>query len=463
MKKADSTKSNWIGFWGLIIAALIGAIALIWVNDSKTKKITISASDQSTVYQTDRDLIIYPAPIPGDIKSPPSLGILEFDSNYKRARSYMLAGDYNKAADLFKSIYEIKPDYPTLALYYGACLSRVGKKEEALATYLSIPPTEKYKFINSDIGGLLFNLKRYNESVKYFKLALNDYKRNDVLYWDSRAFLIITKNKEMSINNFINDVDEFVEVVDNDLRNLISFKFQKDTKYEIDNDEVRNAILGRKYNAFILLYEVSLGIFHKKKNYNESLNYALRAADHLEGPVFGVAHLFEGSIQKDEQYNKTDKQFYLKFLQNLSLILWHVKNRDYDMSKLNSIMERIENHNNNSKNQEISDFAMLIRSFYGDSKSIRQVKKANFKIIYRVKAVSGYGLKSLSIESPNYLLGKKEINIGGNKEYRYDQVITINPEVVLKEKPYFRTTIEDINGKIMHFNPHPWIEIKDNK
>jgi len=106
---------------------------------------------------------------------------------------------------------------------------------------------------------------------------------------------------------------------------------------------------------------------------------------------------------------------------------------------------------------------MLIRSFYGDSKSIRQVKKANFKIIYRVKAVSGYGLKSLSIESPNYLLGKKEINIGGNKEYRYDQVITINPEVVLKEKPYFRTTIEDINGRIMHFNPHPWIEIKDNK
>lgn len=346
MKKSDSTKSNWRGFWGLIIAALIGAIALIWVNyDSKTKKITISASDQSTVYQTDRDLIIYPAPIPGDIKSPPSLGILEFDSNYKRARSYMLAGDYNKAADLFKSIYEIKPDYPTLALYYGACLSRVGKKEEALATYLSIPPTEKYKFINSDIGGLLFNLKRYNESVKYFKLVLNDYKRNDVLYWDSRAFLIIAKNKEMSINNFINDVDEFVEVVDNDLRNLISFKFQKDTKYEIDNDEVRNAILGRKYNAFILLYEVSLGIFHKKKNYNESLNYALRAADHLEGPVFGVAHLFGGSVQKDEQYNKIDKQFYLKFLQNLSLILWHVKNRDYNMSKLNSIMERIENHN----------------------------------------------------------------------------------------------------------------------
>jgi len=410
MKESDKiNKGEWLIFWGMIIAAIISGVFLFLKNDnSGTKNIVTSPSDQSTVYYADRDITINPLPIPKDIKTPPPLGILEFDSKYKRARSYLLAGDYNKAAELFKSLYEIKPDYPTLALYYGACLSRIGKKEEALAAYLSIPPNEKYKFINSDIAGILFNLKRYKESVKYFKLALNDYKRSEVLYWDSRAYLILAKNKETSVDQFINDVDEFVEIVDNDLINLDGYKFKKNTKYEIDNDEVRNSIVGRKLTAFILLYEVSLKIFHKKKDYSKSLNYALRAADHLECPVYRVEHFF-GSIQKDRQSYRIDKQFYLKFLQNLSLILWHVKNRDYNMSKLNSIMERIECFNNNSKNQEISDFAMLIRSFYGDSKSIRQVKKANFKIIYSMEEVSGGGWKILSIESPNYLLGKKKL------------------------------------------------------
>ena len=336
----------------------------------------------------------------------------------------------------------------------------VGKKEEALAAFLSIPPTEKYNFINSAIAGILFNLKRYKESVKYFKLALNDYKKSEVLYWDCRAFLIIAKNKDTPIDAFVKDVDEFVEVIDNDIRNLSSYEVKKDTKYEIDKNETRNAILARKYNAFNLLYEVSLGIFHKKKNYSESLNYALRAADHLEGPVFAVGHSFFRN-QKEREFYKIDKQFYLKFLQNLSLILWHANDRDYNKSKLNSIMERIEKHNNSEKNQEISDFAMLIRSFYGDSKSIRNIKKANFKIIYSMMAKNGW--KILSIESSNYLLGKKDIDIKDNKKYRYEQVINISPKVVLNEKPYFRVTLEDIKGRKTHFNPHPWIEIKDNK
>ena len=462
MKKSDTINAAWIGFAAVIIAAFIGAVALILANyNSKIKTIEISPSDQSTIYQAERDIIFNMPSIPEDLKMPPPLGILEFDSKFKKARMYMSAGDYKKAANLFEEIYEIKPDYPTLALYYSTCLNRIGEKEEALAVKLSIPPNEKYIFLNSDIAGLLFNLKRYKESVKYFELALNDFKRSDNRYWYSRVFLIIAKNKEMSINHFINDVDEFVEVVDNDLLNLDSFKVKKDTKYEIDNNEVRNEIIGRKLSAFLLLYEVSLKIFHKKNNYNESLNYALRAADYLEGPVFGIANNFFDSIKREFYY--IDKQFYLKFLQNLSLILWHVNNRDYTISKLNSIMERIEKHNNNSMNQEISDFAMLIRSFYGDFKSIRQVKKTNFKIIYSIICESGSGLKSLSIESPNYLLGKKEINIEGDKKYRYEQVININPEVVLKEKPYFRATFEDINGRMMHYNPRPWIEIKDNK
>ena len=448
---------------GLIITVIGGIIVLsiwkiittyIWkdtsLSDKQSKDTFIiyqhSEGDQSPVNIAGRDLIINQLPIPKDIKNPPPLGKLEFDSNYKRARSYMLAGNYKKAADLFKPIYEIKPDYPTLALHYGDCLARVGNKEEALAVWLSIPPNEKYIFKNFNTGILLYDLKRYRESVHYFKLAQNDFKRNDCRYWNSRAFFIVAKNEETSLEHLISDVNEFTEVVDNDVRNLINYKVKKDTKYELDKKEALSEILGRNSSAFYLLYIISWDLFCKRNIHSESLDYALSAAEHLNGPVFGCPLTIT-------------KQYYLNFLQHLSHLLCYEENKDYNKSKLNLLMEKIEKQNNNKKNQEISDFAMLIRSFHGDSKSIRPVKKANFEITYAMNIRDNSGIKSITIESPKYLLGREEINIDGKKKYHYEQVITINPKVVLIEKPYFRTTVENINGINSHFDPCPRIKI----
>jgi len=58
MKKSDTINAAWIGFAALIIAAFIGAVALILANyNSKIKTIEISPSDQSTIYQAERDII----------------------------------------------------------------------------------------------------------------------------------------------------------------------------------------------------------------------------------------------------------------------------------------------------------------------------------------------------------------------------------------------------------------------
>ena len=377
-------------------------------------------------------------PIPKDIKIPSPLGILEFDSKFKRARSNMLAGDYNKAADLFKVIYEIKPDYSTLALYYGDALFNIGKIKEALAAFLSIPPNEIYPFKNINIGLCLFRLRRFEESAKYFELAQKDFNKHDCAYWDARAYYIKAKDQSASIQTFINDVNKFTEIVDNDIRNLTNFKVKKDTAYEIDKKEILNEILSRKVGAFLLLYDVSRWFSFEKKNFSESLNYALKAADHLDGPVRGCVL----SIKNES---------YIKFLTYLSGLLCLSDKSDQTYYKINSIMEKIEDLNSGIRykgytNQDIADYAMLIRSFHGDTKAIRPVKEADFEIIYSADLSFNRGIKFLYIESPSYLLGRKKINIEGKKKYHLEQVININPKVVLNEKPYFRISVEDNYG-----------------
>lgn len=381
------------------------------------------------------------------IPQPPSSGLLEFDSQYKIARSLLLAKNYEKSVTIFANLYQKKPDYPTLALYYGEALTNLDKNEEALAVWLSIPPTEKYSSMNFNRGVLLYRLKRYDEALNYFRLAEKDLRRNDCRFWASRALQIMSEKDKLSSEQFIDRVNEFVQIVDNDVRNLTKYEVKKGTKYEIDRDQVENDVLSRRSPAFYLLWIVSSSLKCEEKRYDESLSFALKAADQLEGPTYGCPIII-------------DKPKYISSLENLSFLMSHAKERETHLSMLDSTMKKVVKHNNGKAHQEIADFAMLIRSFYSSANTIMSVKKGKFNIEYGAQFTDqDSGVDSIYIVSPKYLAGRKKIDVSGKKQYAFEEDFSISPKTVLDEKPYFSITCTDMAGNSTTGNLFPVIKM----
>ena len=81
------------------------------------------------------------------------------------------------------------------------------------------------------------------------------------------------------------------------------------------------------------------------------------------------------------------------------------------------------------------------------------------RIKYQIKIEDSLGLKSLTIESPTYLSGRKNINIKGKKRYLHEEVIVVSPKTEIIEKPYIRVTAKNLAGKISHSNIVPLIEM----
>lgn len=374
-------------------------------------------------------------------------GLLTLDSDYKRARSYLAAKEYEKAANIFLRIYKIKPDYPTLAIYYGETLANLKKNDEALAVWLSVPQTEKHSFTNLNIGILLYRLKRYEDAFNYFKLAEKDFRRNDCRYWTARVLQILSEKDNLSTKQLIDRVNEFVEIVDNDVRNLTKYEVKKGTKYEIDRCQVENDVLSRKSAAFHLLRIVSKKLSCEENSFDESLLFSLRAADQLAGRTCGCPIIM-------------NKPHYISFLEDISFLICHAKEKETYLSMVDSTMEKIVKYNDKTADQEIADFAMLIRSFYGSTNTIRSVKKGKFKIAYGLTCTDeDSGVGYIDIMSPKYLAGMKKIKVSGQKEYRFEEAFIIGPKTVLGEKPYLDIACIDMAGNKTTTSLFPVIKI----
>jgi len=384
-------------------------------------------------------------PIPDNYINRAILGIAEFDSKYKRGISYLKAKNYEKAVDMFSEIYGIKPDYPTLALHYGQALVMSNRNDEALAVWLSVPSSEKYSFLNYNIAATYKELKKYVDALKYFNLSLNDLNRNDCRYWSARANIIALSDRESSINKLIFDINEFVEIINNDIRNLSRYEVKEGTKYERNKEQVMSDILSRQVAAFWLLWVGSYKLSCDQKDYNSSLKLAIRAAAFLPKPVVGCSIVI-------------DKAGYLEFLYHLSIVLKYSNNQTEFYKEINEIMPKIEKCNAND-HQEIADYAMLIQSFYGDGNEIKSLKRGKFELTYECNIKDDRGLKRISIYSPDYLLGEKRLDIHGEKEYLYGEKIEISPNNKIKIKPYFKLITEDTSGNISNMNLYPLIKL----
>ena len=242
------------------------------------------------------------------------------------------------------------------------------------------------------------------------------------------------KNK-LSIKQFINRVNEFVQIVDNDVGgHLTKYEIKKGTKYEIDRDEVENDVLSRRSPSFYLLWVVSSELRCEEKRFDESLSFALRAADQLEGTTCGCPIVI-------------DKAKYISFLEDLSFLISNVKERGAYLSMVDSTMKKVVKHNDDKANQEIADFARLIRSFYGSADTLTSVKKGKFKITYSAQCNDqDSGIDSFDIVSPKYLAGRKQIAVSGKKQYAFEEVFSIGPKTVLDERPYFTVACEIWQG-----------------
>lgn len=385
-----------------------------------------------------------------DIEFYKRLSLSKIDSKYKKAISLKQAEEYEEAAKLFSEIYESQPEYPTLARHYGFVLRKLRKDSEALAVYLSMPPSEGSKFKNINIGFIYLDLNRFEKASEYFKLALKDFNRHDNRYWAARALFLYTQSKSIQSHEFLLNTNNFVEIVENDIRNLSDYHAKKDSKFELDESQVLNDILSRRVAAFWLLWATSNDLYRLTENYIEPLKLALKAAHMLPGTVTNT--LLDINNAK-----------YIRFLEHLSYLLSQAARNKEIYNSVTKIMEKIVNQSCCPNSQEISDFAVLIQLFYGQSTVQKTIKKTEFEVLFNVNAKSKIGLRFILIESPIYPKGIKKINIDGRKEYIHKEISIISPDTPPCTRLYFKVTTENVDGGKTVVNAYPVIRIRKNK
>jgi len=409
-----------------------------------------------------------PDPVPGKDFAPKDLGILELDSAFKRGVACLEAKDYPNAVTFFKQVYEKKPDYPTLAMLYGFVLRESGKNEQALAVWLSVPKSEKYNFLNFNIAGVLFELERYPEALKYFQEAIKELGRHDQRYWIARGWAIGAVADNTSLDAFKKAVFDFADIVDNEIQNLQEYTVLPGTKYEIDHLSRTSDIIARALPAFVLLYQVSARALKPEKinkvkelaeltfrphNVATACKAAIRAGRTLTGPAHGVVDV--------------DEEYYLRFLEHCSRAL-NVANRlrtltpptsDLDIDtigEMKTMLEDIENHNDTLGNRLLADMAMLLRSFYIEATVIRNLKTGRFRISYDWVIPDQEGLSELSIDSPEFLFGKREIKLAGEISYAFSEEVFLDPSVNLSGTPvHLKIVARDLEGNCCQAHYYP--------
>lgn len=234
-----------------------------------------------------------------------------YNSLYTRALSGHFEKKHNESVTLFREIYDYNPSYPDVAFHLGEDLAQLGKYEEALIVWRSVPSTENHIIINYFKGLSSYLSKKYKPAIKYFDEYIQTTNSDDKYYWIARGFSLYSKNIDTDGDKFLNDVLIFTDITRNEIENILEISTRKGTTFEIDTKTICTKCSSREVVSFYLLRRLAARL-NKEGKFDIALKIALKAIDFLPGP-------FDTGYMSISQCEYAD---FLKVLSNILSLCW---------------------------------------------------------------------------------------------------------------------------------------------
>lgn len=225
----------------------------------------------------------------------------------ERAKSAVIAHDYNLAARIYKNLIMEEPDNQSYKNKLGNLYIKAGKDEQALTVFQQIQKTDPKNFdALIAIAGIYRRQKKYAESVSLLEQALvtfeNKPKSHAKIYYN----LGFTYRQMGSYDDAIRCFEEVVEEVPSDVlaNNHLGAIYALQGKY---NDAIKAYNRGLKYdpNHPILQFNIAksyseIGDIHKALNFYEG---ALRARPGWTDAIESYADLllFENKVNEADE------------------------------------------------------------------------------------------------------------------------------------------------------------------
>ncbi|OEJ14567.1 hypothetical protein BFL38_06895 [Brachyspira hampsonii] len=270
-------------------------------------------------------------------------------SGIKRAEIHSMMGDcYAKMEEYSFAIVEYRHaidegyNNPETILSLSRALNKIGKKEEALAQYLTLFNIEDYKLVVAlEIGVIYYENRQYETAIKYFDEAL-DIQPNNSEALKYRAFCFV------NMGNFNDAISAM---------NNIYKKFQDDP---LLNYNLGRAYRGREdYKSAIRYYSNS----YKDKEYAVKSLYEMGLCyiklENIEAAI--------NTLEKAISYDSYDKELNLAILYTLSECYDIVGNINKSMEILESIIVIDPNYkdaNEKLNNYKDSRYSENIKKFF---------------------------------------------------------------------------------------------------
>ena len=364
-------------------------------------------------------------------------------SLYKRAIAYYENDSLDRAADLFKKLYENEPDYPNAANYYGLTLANLGRFHDALQVWEHVPPSEKNIRLNYNKAVAYRSLKSYQKASLYFKKALKDLKNHDQrTFWAAKAFLIECNAHNKPVDDFEADVLEFSEIVDNNISIASSVVHVEAGKtVDLQFIEREHWLLNTQKEVTFYLFFRLVERLQSENSYLKAYHFALRAGQYYKGPSS------KSIVVSDD--------FFRRYMSLTTALVADLTNEFGDLNllpkkqSLLALLQEIEDRykkGTNYSSLQIADIAMTMRALYGDSSETEPIRVGNFKLKYQVDFADDLGLSKIYIDSPPYIAGRDTINLNGEKNFLLIRNIPIEKGFQFDKRSYFTVYAQDLQS-----------------
>lgn len=367
----------------------------------------------------------------------------KLESLYVKGLSYLESSQDEEAMHIFKEIFDIKPDYPTIAYNYGTLLYK--SKDYKSATYaLEAVPSNEY---HSDTAFLkawaYYNLANNLKAKDNINQFLDTIDINDEKFYYAKALSAaigykIFKNDDYYsvVENFYNEIFDILE---------IESSSKKTSKTEIPGwvvfDFINKQVILRSSAVFVLLNAIEIQF--EKENYETVLNLFQKVVKCNSTPWSkGIA---------------TTELDYLKMLDLVCVSLYNVKVvYKYDCQDIFNALNVLQNNNKNTY-YRLSEIAFILKTIYFNNNGMQPQRVTNgfYSLEYNINYNFDQKIYRIKIDNPEWLGGESVFFIDGVYKYKttYKKTISTNKPIETPHTYFSACNIKNMCSEPLRIYP----------
>jgi len=372
---------------------------------------------------------------------------------YQEARIFENNMDYNKARQLYSSIYAQDSLFPQVAYSYGKLLFHTGNLEKALEILGTVPAWENHTDLFGMQADIQFSLGKYELARQYLNIAipqLQKYHRDK--YWIAKAELVYAENIGVPDDELVTDVLQFCSTVDYELslpvlpeNVLVGDTIEININRVVEKDSMRGS-------AFMLLGKVGCQLSSRIPPYdsNDTARLLLKAGAYLQGPQCSSMNILEES--------------YLNYLQCLGRSLSALGNSEpgiLDKQRNNAqelLMEIAEE--NRISYPKITELAKLLLSAQGWNEQQVSIEQSKYSVVYHIEFTGGCSpYNTAKIYWPSNIMSEKVYTVENDKKFSMNEKTILERRSLSTQPLYAILSYQCVHNRKHEIRVYPSIHI----